>query len=113
MTERYTRTAPVIAELSLQSAAACGARLRRLVSARPLNEEAGMFRTSRTFRRGRAAVTWVGEWRLTGPERRAARSERAAERQMRRERDNGESAAARAAALESEARRDRNFGGMI
>ena len=72
-----------------------------------------MFRTSRTARRGRAALTWLGEWRLTVPERRAARWERAAERQMRRERDNEESAAIRAAALEAEARRDRNFGGMI
>ena len=72
-----------------------------------------MFRTSRTARRGRAALTWMGEWRLPGPERRAARSERDAERQMRRERDNEESAAIRAAALEAEARRDRNFGGMI
>ena len=42
-----------------------------------------MFRTSRTARRGCAALTWMGEWRLPGPGRRAARSER----QMRRERD--------------------------
>jgi hypothetical protein len=55
----------------------------------------------------------MGEWRLPGPERRAARSERDAERQMRRERDNEQSAATRAAALEAEARHDRNFGGMI
>ena len=72
-----------------------------------------MFRTSRTYRRGRAAVTWLGELRLTGPERRAARSERAVEREMHRERDNEQDAAARAAALEAEARHDRNFGGMI
>ena len=72
-----------------------------------------MFRTSRTARRGRAALTWMGEWRLPGLERRAARSERGAERQLHRERDNEESAAIRAAALEAEARRDRNFGGMI
>ena len=72
-----------------------------------------MFRTSRTARRRRAALTWLGEWRLPGPDRRAARSERDAERQMRRERDNEQSAAARAAALEAEARHDRNFGGMI
>ena len=64
-----------------------------------------MFRTSRTARRGRAALTWLGEWRLTVPERRAARSERAVERQMRRERDNQETAARRAAALEAESRR--------
>jgi hypothetical protein len=72
-----------------------------------------MFRTSRTARRGRAALTWMSEWRLPGPERRAARSERDAERQMHRERDNEESAAMRAAALDAEARRDRNYGGMI
>lgn len=46
-----------------------------------------MFRTSRTARRGRAALTWMGEWKLPGPERRPARSERDAERQTRRERD--------------------------
>ena len=72
-----------------------------------------MFRTSRTARQGRAALTWMSEWRLPGPERRAARSEHEAERQLHRERDNEESAAIRAAALEAEARRDRNFGGMI
>jgi hypothetical protein len=72
-----------------------------------------MLRTSRTYKRGRAALTWVGEWRLAGPERRAARSEREAERKIRHERDNDHSAAARAAALEAEARHDRNFGGMI
>ena len=72
-----------------------------------------MFRISRTARRGRATLTWLREWRLPGPERRAARSERDAERQMHRKRDNAESAAIRAAALEAEARRDRNFGRMI
>jgi hypothetical protein len=45
-----------------------------------------MFRTSRTARRGRAALTWLREWRLPGPERAAARSARAVERQMRLER---------------------------
>ena len=45
-----------------------------------------MFRTSRTARRGRATLTWVREWRLPGPERGAARSARAVEREMRRER---------------------------
>ncbi len=65
-----------------------------------------MFRTSRTARRGRAALTWLGEWRLPGPERRAARAEREAERQMRRERDANEySGDARAAALEAELHR--------
>jgi hypothetical protein len=43
--------------------------------------------------------------RLPGPEREAARAERQAERQMRRERDNAETAARRAAALEAESRR--------
>jgi hypothetical protein len=55
----------------------------------------------------------MSEWRLPGPERRAARSERDAERQMRRERDSQDSNERRAAALEAEARHDRNFGGMI
>ena len=64
-----------------------------------------MFRTSRTATRGRAALTWLGEWRLPGPERRAARSEHAAEREMRRERDNEYSAERRAAALDAELRR--------
>ncbi len=67
-----------------------------------------MFRTSRTARRGRAALTWMGEWKLPGPERRAARSEREAERQMRLERDNEYSEAARSAAVEAERQR---FGG--
>jgi hypothetical protein len=50
-------------------------------------------------------LTWLQEMRLPGPERRAAQAERAAERQMRRERDNEETAAARAAAVEAERRR--------
>ena len=56
-----------------------------------------MFRTSRTYRQGREALTWLGEWRVSGPERRAARSERAAEQQMRRERDGALAARRRAA----------------
>jgi hypothetical protein len=64
-----------------------------------------MFRTSRTARRGRAALTWVRELGLPGPERRAARSARAFERQLRLERENEYSDAARAAALEAERRR--------
>jgi hypothetical protein len=40
-----------------------------------------MFRTSRTASRGRAALTWMSEWRLSGSERRAARSARNFERQ--------------------------------
>ena len=70
-----------------------------------------MFRTSRTARRGRAALTWMGEWRLPGPERRAARSARAVEQQMRRERDdNAYSADRRTAALAAEARSQENQG---
>ena len=64
-----------------------------------------MFRTSRTYRRGRSALTWMDEWRLPRPERRAARSERAAERQMRLERDSGHTADRRAAALAAEVNR--------
>jgi hypothetical protein len=51
----------------------------------------------------------MGEWRLPGPERRAARSERAAERQMRRERDNEHTAEQRAATLAAEAHRQKNI----
>ena len=58
-----------------------------------------MFRISRTARRGRATLTWLGEWRLPGAERRAARSARATEQQMRRERDNQDSNERRHAAL--------------
>jgi hypothetical protein len=76
----------------------------------PVTEEARMFRTSRTAKRGRAALTWLGEWTLPGPERRAARSERDAERQMRRERDNQHSNERRAAALAAEARSQENQG---
>jgi hypothetical protein len=63
-----------------------------------------MFRTSRTYRRGRTALTWLGDWRLPRAERRAARAERETERQMRRERDNEHNAARLAAAREAEAR---------
>ena len=73
-----------------------------------------MFRTSRTYRRGRAALTWMGEWRMSGPERRAARSARAAEQQMRRERDGtmyGETA--RRAAVEAERQRVGGAGGPL
>jgi hypothetical protein len=41
-----------------------------------------VFRTSLTARRGRAALTWMGEWRLPGSERRAARSARHDEREI-------------------------------
>ena len=73
-----------------------------------------MFRTSRTYTRGRAALTWLGEWRLSAPERRASRSERAAEQQMRRERDGslyGETA--RRAAIEAERQREGGGGGPL
>src|SRR5947208_603075 len=49
-------------------------------------EEVTMFRTSRTARRGRAALTWLGEWRLPRRERGAARSARGVERKIRLER---------------------------
>jgi hypothetical protein len=92
-------TVPLTGEVRLRG---CGRR--GTVGSLPI-QEASMFRTSRTARRGRAALRWMGEWRLSGPERRAARSERVTERQMRRERDNEQSAAARAAATEAERRR--------
>jgi hypothetical protein len=66
-----------------------------------------MLRTSRTVRRGLAALTWVSEWQLPGPERRAARAERAVLRRLSLERDNVRHTPwARAAALEAERRRD-------
>ena len=68
-----------------------------------------MFRTGRIARRGRAVTTWVRERRLPAPERRAAQAERAAERQLRRERDNEQSATIRAAALEAERRRYQSY----
>jgi hypothetical protein len=59
------------------------------------------------FRRNlHSPLTWWQEMRLPRPERQAARAEREAEYLMRRERDNEQSAAARAAALEAESRRD-------
>jgi hypothetical protein len=73
-----------------------------------------MFRTSRTYRRGRAALTWLGEWRLSGPERHAARSARAAEQQMRRERNGAQySETARRAAVEAERQREGGAGGPL
>ena len=70
-----------------------------------------MLRTTRTARRGRVALTWVGEWRLPGPERRAARAERATLAALRLERDNTEHTPwARAAALEAERRRWGGYG---
>jgi hypothetical protein len=68
-----------------------------------------MLRTSRIARRGREMLTWTRELRLPPPERRAAKAERAAERQMRCERDNEQSAVIRAAAVEAERRRYSNY----
>jgi hypothetical protein len=51
------------------------------------------------------------ELRLPAAERAAAREERRADRQMRKERDNAESLERRAAAVEAEARRYSNPGG--
>ena len=70
-----------------------------------------MFRTSRTARRGRAALTWLGEWRLPAPERHAARAERAVLAALRLERDNTRYTPwARAAELEAERRRWGGYG---
>jgi hypothetical protein len=73
-----------------------------------------MLRTTRTARRARAALTWLGELRLPPPERRAARAEREAERQMRLERDGAQyTSSARAAALEAERQRFGGRGGPL
>jgi hypothetical protein len=70
-----------------------------------------MFRTTRTARRGRAALIWLGEWKLPAPERRAARAERATLARIRLERDNTlYTPWARAAALEAERRRWNVYG---
>jgi hypothetical protein len=62
------------------------------------------------MRRDRRTLAVVlRELRMPRPERHAARAERAAEAQIRRERDNQHSAARRAAAVEAEARRYRNL----
>jgi len=73
--------------------------------------EVEMLRIGRIARLGRAVLTWGRERRLPAPERRAAQAERAAERQMRRERDNDQSGAIRAAAVEAERRRYQNYTG--
>ena len=59
----------------------------------------------------RSPAAIVGEWRLPAPERRAAREERRAEAQMRRERDSEWTPERRAAALEGERRRNSFLGG--
>ena len=72
---------------------------------------ARMLRTTRTYRRGKAALTWLGEWRLPPPERRAARAARDAERRMWLERDDtSHLASRRAAATEAERRRWAGWG---
>ena len=53
-------------------------------------------------RRGRRAATWISELRLPRDERRAARAEREAERQMSLERDNPYSAERRADAAKGQ-----------
>lgn len=59
--------------------------------------------------RGRRSLAQVlSELRLPAPERNAARAERRAEREIRRERENQHSAERRAARLEAEARRQKN-----
>ena len=57
-------------------------------------------------------MTRLREWRMPGPERRAARSARAAERQMRRERDSQHRNEQRLAALEAERGRSGSGGGF-
>jgi hypothetical protein len=71
-----------------------------------------MFRTGRLARRTRNARTWIRERRLSPPERRAAQSERAAERQMRTERDNQHTAERRAGAIAAESARQENKSGF-
>ncbi len=64
------------------------------------------------MRRDRRTLAVVlRELRLPRPERDAARAERAAETQIRSERENEYSAARRAAAAEAEARRHRTIAG--
>jgi hypothetical protein len=53
----------------------------------------------------RSPATVVREWRLPGPERRAARAERRAEEEIRRERDSEWTPERRAAALDAERRK--------
>lgn len=57
----------------------------------------------------RSPAAVVREWRLPGPERRAARAERRAEELIRRERDSQWTPERRAARLEAEARRYSGF----
>jgi hypothetical protein len=65
-----------------------------------------MLRTTRTVRRGQAALTWLAEWRMPAAERHAARTERAVLRELALERDNTEHTPwRRAAALDAELHR--------
>jgi hypothetical protein len=57
----------------------------------------------------RSPAAVVREWRLPGPERRAARAERRVEAQIRRERDTQWSAERRADRLAAESRRHANY----
>jgi hypothetical protein len=61
--------------------------------------------------RGHERLARLRELRLPAPERQAARSERAAEAQIRRERDNQYTAERRAAAMQAEADRYKYHGG--
>jgi hypothetical protein len=66
------------------------------------------------YRRGmshkhRSPAAVVREWRLPGPERRAARAERRVEAQLRRERESEWTPERRAAALEAERRKYNYF----
>jgi hypothetical protein len=58
----------------------------------------------------RSPAAVVREWRLPGPERHAAREERRAEAEMRRQRDSLYTAERRAAQVEAEARRYSAYG---
>jgi hypothetical protein len=61
------------------------------------------------WHKNRSPAAVVREWRMPGPERRAARAERRAEAQMRRERDSQWSAEQRADRLAAESRRYSNY----
>jgi hypothetical protein len=63
------------------------------------------------FHRRREPLARLRELRLPRPERQAARAERLAERELRRERDNQETAERRAAALAAESQRHSNYMG--
>ena len=57
----------------------------------------------------RSPAALMREWRMPGPERRAARAERRVEAEIRRERDSEWTAERRAAALEAERRKYEHF----